>query len=77
MADLDFPSEIREFVYKRAGATCECTSSCTIHTDKRCDAVFWRVSAANYHALDVNALPTTSNCIMMCNYCLRQTQKAK
>jgi sulfatase maturation enzyme AslB (radical SAM superfamily) len=37
--------------------------------------VFWRPSAANYHALDVNAPPTTGNCIMRCNYCLRQATK--
>jgi hypothetical protein len=75
MADLDFPMEVREYVYKRAECTCECTSGCTIHPNKRCDAVFWRPSAANYHALDINAPPTSSNCIMLCNYCLRQATK--
>jgi hypothetical protein len=77
MAELDFPVEVREFVYKRAESTCECTSGCSIHPNRRCDMVFWRPSAANYHALDLKAPPTSDNCIMLCNYCLRQTQKAK
>ena len=75
MPDLDFPWEIREFVYKRAEATCECTSACTIHLGKRCDAVFWRVSAANYHAKDPKGVPTSGNCIMLCDYCLRHMIK--
>ncbi|XUX00243.1 MAG: hypothetical protein TUN42_10205 [Dehalogenimonas sp.] len=75
MPELDFPWEIREFVYKRAEAKCECAAGCAIHLGKRCDTVFWRTSAANYHALNPKGLPTSSNCIMMCNYCLRQATK--
>jgi hypothetical protein len=75
MSDLDFPWEVREFVYKRAEATCECTSNCSIHPAKRCDTVFWRVSAANYHAKDIKHPPTSNNCIMLCSYCLRQATK--
>jgi hypothetical protein len=75
MADLDFPFEVREFVYRRAGSTCECTAACSIHPKGRCDMVFWRPSAANFHALKLDAPPTSANCIMLCNYCLRQAMK--
>ena len=77
MADLDFPWEVREFVNKRAESCCECTAGCSIHPTGRCDMVFWRPSAANFRAKDPNGLPVTDNCIMLCNFCLRQAQKPK
>lgn len=70
-----FPESVKLEACQNAGYKCKCElATCTVHSSLKCPATFASYTDAEYHHIDRNGAPTSSNCRVLCHDCHVKTR---